>query len=122
MAMTGYPDLAAAHDADARVVGSLPYTWSTIEGIDKRFEAQGKDDVLVWLSIPGEAARMAERLGLGGGIGFLLFMLGAYLGSWHTGAFATASGMPIELQRMAIGGDCFHLQYEFGFTGACDRR
>jgi glucosamine--fructose-6-phosphate aminotransferase (isomerizing) len=81
IALTGFRDRTAAQEADAALVASLPNVRAALEGIITRLSGEQREDLLERLSEPGMMSKLSGQLGIGTGIDFLLFMLGAYLGS-----------------------------------------
>ena len=81
VALTGYADRDLALSADARLVAALPNIRSTMDDLSNRVEQEEKDEMFANLFRPGLISKYAQRLGIGSGLDFLLFMLGAYMNS-----------------------------------------
>jgi glucosamine--fructose-6-phosphate aminotransferase (isomerizing) len=81
IALTGFRDRIAAQEANAALVTALPNVRAALEGIITRLAGEQQEDLLERLSEPGMMSKLSGQLGIGTGIDFLLFMLGAYLGS-----------------------------------------
>jgi glucosamine--fructose-6-phosphate aminotransferase (isomerizing) len=81
VAATGYADRQLAQEADHAIIGNLPNVREAM-GIMKKAIEEGKlSKSDMQLSKPGAAEKIAEQLGIEGGINLLLLMLAAYLAS-----------------------------------------
>ncbi|MEW5815451.1 MAG: SIS domain-containing protein [Spirochaetota bacterium] len=81
IALTGHNDRSAARNADASIVAAMPNIRSALDSISSRVEEKEQDEIFERISEPGVICRNAEKLGMGTGLDFLLFMLGAYTNS-----------------------------------------
>jgi glucosamine--fructose-6-phosphate aminotransferase (isomerizing) len=81
IALTGFKERSTAQEADASLIAALPNVRAALEEIIARLSMDQKEDLLERLSEPGMMSSLSGQLGIGKGIDFLLFMLGAYLGS-----------------------------------------
>ncbi len=100
IALTGYADRPVAQKANAALIAALPNIRSTLDNMDAYVEQQENDELFSRLSEPGMISRYAEIIG-GGGIDFLLFMLGAYTNSLIL-LYCTAIQIGLVRQKISI--------------------
>ena len=81
IAATGYADRQLAQKAEAAIVGNLPNVREAMGALKKAVETGKLSQSDLQLSKPGAAERVAESLGIGGGVNLLLLSLAAYLAS-----------------------------------------
>lgn len=81
LALTAHAERGAAENAHAKLVAALPNIRTALESMSTRVEQVDQDEIFNSLSEPGMVAKSASSLGMGSGLDFLLFMLGAYANS-----------------------------------------
>ena len=77
-ALTGNTDRPLAQNSDIVITGALPNIRASIDSMSARVTQKEQDALFERLSEPGMLSVSAEKLGMGNGLDFLLFMLGAY--------------------------------------------
>lgn len=83
IAATGYGQRGAALESDASIVGSLPGIRQAVDGLDAAVKTKwhSLDDMLTELSKPGGVDKVAEAIGIRGGLHLGLVGMGAFLSS-----------------------------------------
>ncbi len=81
IAATGYADRQLAQEANSSIIGNLPNVRESMDALKKAVETGKLSQNDLQLSKPGAAERIAESLGIGGGVSLLLLSLAAYLAS-----------------------------------------
>ncbi len=99
VALSGHDDRIVAGNADAVVTAAMPNIRSALDIMSSRVEEEKKDELFERFSRPGELSRNAALVGMGTGLDFLLFMLGAYANSLLL-LYCTAIHIGLILKRI----------------------